>query len=294
MEASVKMISFLDLAGHEKYLKSTLSGIIGRCPQLCLLSIGADQGIRRMTRENLILTTALHVPIVVVITKIDLVSTDILMKLQNDIMNILLAAKRKFISMKSMEDIYSMFPPLNVTDEVNQSSHDDDILNSNTSTSGSRATYLGNNSIPAIVPIFSLSCVTGEGLDLLRTFLFQLPVQSIPNSNTLNNHSVEAIVLGSFMMDTVGSDKDEYDQLSSDEEYFNNRQYDDHNAIHNTNISNTMSIRTGAKDTVNSFSGNTTKGGEYKGSAIVLVKVKAGIISVGDEVRALALLFAVS
>ena len=36
-----RSISFIDLAGHEKYLKTTLHGLVGRAPQFCILTISA-------------------------------------------------------------------------------------------------------------------------------------------------------------------------------------------------------------------------------------------------------------
>lgn len=45
------MITFIDLAGHEKYLKTTIFGMTGHCPDYALLMIGANAGIVGMTKE---------------------------------------------------------------------------------------------------------------------------------------------------------------------------------------------------------------------------------------------------
>lgn len=47
IEKSFKVISFLDLAGHERYLKTTVSGMTGHMPDYCLLLIGANMGVTR-------------------------------------------------------------------------------------------------------------------------------------------------------------------------------------------------------------------------------------------------------
>ena len=44
--AIFRSISFIDLAGHEKYMKTALHGIVGRAPQFCLLAISAVAGAR--------------------------------------------------------------------------------------------------------------------------------------------------------------------------------------------------------------------------------------------------------
>jgi GTPase len=42
---SSKVISFLDLAGHEKYLKTTVFGMTGCSPDFVMLMVGANAGV---------------------------------------------------------------------------------------------------------------------------------------------------------------------------------------------------------------------------------------------------------
>jgi GTPase len=62
-EKSKKLITFIDLCGHEKYLKTTLFGLVGLLPDYCLIVIGANMGITKMTREHLVISLALKVHI---------------------------------------------------------------------------------------------------------------------------------------------------------------------------------------------------------------------------------------
>ena len=39
---SSKVITFIDLAGHEKYLKTTVFGMTGHLPDFCMLMVRAD------------------------------------------------------------------------------------------------------------------------------------------------------------------------------------------------------------------------------------------------------------
>lgn len=41
---SAKVVTFIDLAGHEKYLKTTVFGMTGHAPDFCMLMIGANMG----------------------------------------------------------------------------------------------------------------------------------------------------------------------------------------------------------------------------------------------------------
>ncbi len=48
--ASSKVITFIDLAGHEKYLKTTIFGMTGHAPDFCMLMVGANAGVIGMTK----------------------------------------------------------------------------------------------------------------------------------------------------------------------------------------------------------------------------------------------------
>lgn len=44
-EASSKIITFIDLAGHQKYMKTTIFGLTAHCPNIAMLVIGANSGV---------------------------------------------------------------------------------------------------------------------------------------------------------------------------------------------------------------------------------------------------------
>ena len=47
---STKVITFIDLAGHERYLKTTIFGMTGHAPDFCMLMIGSNAGVIGMTK----------------------------------------------------------------------------------------------------------------------------------------------------------------------------------------------------------------------------------------------------
>ena len=53
------MITFIDLAGHEKYLKTTIFGMTGHAPDFCMLMIGSNAGVIGMTKGDFIYCTTL-------------------------------------------------------------------------------------------------------------------------------------------------------------------------------------------------------------------------------------------
>jgi len=76
-ESSIKLITFIDLAGHQKYLRTTIFGLMGHLPHLAMLIVNAVSGLAGTTREHLGLALALNVPLIIIINKIDLVASEI-------------------------------------------------------------------------------------------------------------------------------------------------------------------------------------------------------------------------
>ena len=75
---AAKVVTFIDLAGHEKYLKTTVFGLTGHMPDYAMLIIGANAGLVGMCKEHLGLALALNVPVIVVVTKIDMCPPNVL------------------------------------------------------------------------------------------------------------------------------------------------------------------------------------------------------------------------
>jgi selenocysteine-specific translation elongation factor len=63
-------IQYSDLAGHERYLKTTLYGLTSGAPSCVFLIVGANAGLIGMSKEHLAIALALNVPVVVCITKV--------------------------------------------------------------------------------------------------------------------------------------------------------------------------------------------------------------------------------
>lgn len=141
---SAKVISFTDLAGHERYLRTTVFGLLSSSPNYCLLMVAANNGLIGMSKEHLGIALALNVPVMVVITKIDICPPQILEQTITQITRILKSpgARKIPIFIKNHEECINT-----ATQFVSQ----------------------------RICPIFQVSNVTGESLDLVRNFLNILP-----------------------------------------------------------------------------------------------------------------------
>ena len=78
------IFTFIDLAGHEKYLKNTMYGLNLNLDAMFLI-ISANNGISVMTKEHFNLTRALQIPIFIIINKVDMCPENVLNNTLNDL-----------------------------------------------------------------------------------------------------------------------------------------------------------------------------------------------------------------
>ena len=144
---SSKVISFIDLAGHERYLKTTVFGMTGCLPDFVMLMVGANAGLIGMSKEHLGIALALSVPVVVCITKIDMTPAHVLETTLKQLTKILKSpgCRKTPVFVNDMGQVVESALRLETE---------------------------------RICPIFQISNVTGLNLDLLRSFLNILPQAS--------------------------------------------------------------------------------------------------------------------
>jgi GTPase len=149
-ELSTKLISFMDLAGHRRYMRTTIQAVSGYVPHFTALVV-ASGNLNQMTIENLQIIKAFKIPFFVILTKIDLVSPDDTLKQLNQLLNEIDKHKTPLL-IGSMNDF-------RLLDSENKK----------------------------FIPIFCVSNVTGEGLDLVQKYLFKLT----PNINENEQRKLE-------------------------------------------------------------------------------------------------------
>lgn len=148
-------VVLIDLCGHEKYLKTTLYGIMGYYPDYAVVIIGANRGILQMTREHTKILHHLKIPMIIALTKIDLIENICLGTDKNpEEMLINLVGDIKKIYAKGNYDVMDM----------------NDIENN----SGIDTVY---SVVPNTkqIPLFKISSKTGRGLDLFKSYISRLP-----------------------------------------------------------------------------------------------------------------------
>ncbi len=145
VSASDSIITLVDLAGHEKYLKTTIGGLTGCFPDYACLIIGANMGITKMTKEHLHVVLALKIPLCCVVTKIDICPSNVLSRTKRHLFRILRSRGKQPYLVKDSKDV---------------------------------ETCLKHQSTK-ITPVFFMSAVTGKGLKRMQRYLTGLrPRQS--------------------------------------------------------------------------------------------------------------------
>jgi translation elongation factor EF-Tu-like GTPase len=171
-------VTLIDLAGHEKYLKTTLYGITGLFIDYGIVVIGSNMGVSKMTKEHLGILLYLKVPIIVILTKDDICPPDIYENTRQRIKKILkLPLFGKSPLFLDTEEDFTQFEKLCETPE----------------------------NINSLIPIITTSCKTGKNINRLNHLFQILPnveqkampeisaVSPIPSSGTTPSSYLEAV-----------------------------------------------------------------------------------------------------
>lgn len=103
-----KKLILVDTCGHERYLRTTIFGISSHYPDIVLILIEGNRGVQKMTREHIITALYLQIPIVIMVTKIDITTEEKLEKNVNIIKKIFKSANKLVQEIKSEDDINKM------------------------------------------------------------------------------------------------------------------------------------------------------------------------------------------
>ena len=139
-QESSKIITFIDVAGAEKYAHTMITGVVSNYPDYIMMLIDVEVDIPKTAVDQFNIVKNFSVPIIIVITKIDRATPDQVADKRIEIQQMLQGSNR------------ILFPV-----------HDNDEM------------ALSCRNFATCVPLFELSNVTLQGLDLFLKFLQFLP-----------------------------------------------------------------------------------------------------------------------
>ncbi|MFB6105861.1 MAG: GTPBP1 family GTP-binding protein [Halobacteriaceae archaeon] len=143
VEEAERVVSFVDTVGHEPWLRTTIRGLVGQKLDYGLLTVAADDGPTKTTREHLGILLATDLPSVVALTKVDLVDADRVGTVEREIEGLLRDAGKTPLPVER----YGVDAAVEEIDET-------------------------------VVPVVRTSAVTREGLDVLDELFRRLPKRS--------------------------------------------------------------------------------------------------------------------
>jgi len=140
VEESERLVSFVDTVGHEPWLRTTIRGLVGQKLDYGLLTVAADDGPTKTTREHLGVLLATELPTIVAITKADLVSDERAAEVEREVERLLRDVDKTPLRV----DRHGVDAAV---EEINDT----------------------------VVPVLTTSAVTEEGLDTLDELFERLP-----------------------------------------------------------------------------------------------------------------------
>ncbi|PSQ44827.1 GTP-binding protein [Halobacteriales archaeon SW_7_68_16] len=178
VEEADRLVSFVDTVGHEPWLRTTIRGLVGQKLDYGLLTVAADDGPTKTTREHLGVLLAMDLPTMVAITKVDLVDDDRVEAVEREVERLLRDVDRT---------------PLRV---------------------GRHGVAAAVEEIgESVVPVLRTSAVTTDGLNTLDELFEQLPKRTAPTDEAFRMYvdrtykitGVGAVASGTIRSGTVES-----------------------------------------------------------------------------------------
>ena len=192
-----RLVFVIDTAGHPRYRRTTVRGLISWAPHWILCCIAADDGDESsgrvgatasssdvlgaagigidMSKAHLDLCLKLHLPLVIVMTKLDLATKSGLRNVLTNVLSTLKIAGRRPTILSSMSEKVG------------------DVRLNSIASSDTDIVSKAINSVPVLemhllVPIVLTSAVTGDGIGRLHALLHELPAPD-SQSNDLSTTS---------------------------------------------------------------------------------------------------------
>ncbi|MFO7967755.1 MAG: GTPBP1 family GTP-binding protein [Archaeoglobaceae archaeon] len=153
VENADKLVSFVDTVGHEPWVRTTMRGLLGQKVDYGLLSVAANDGVTRTTREHLGILLTMDLPVIIAVTKKDMVDEEKVKNVNAEI--------TKTLKMVGRIPIF---------------------LRDNAET-GKVAKMIAEKDI--VVPVIETSSMTLEGYDILESLLYRLPKRSLVKEDFL-------------------------------------------------------------------------------------------------------------
>ncbi|NHN59889.1 MULTISPECIES: GTPBP1 family GTP-binding protein [Halorussus] len=174
VEESDRLVSFVDTVGHEPWLRTTIRGLVGQKLDYGLLTVAADDGPTKTTREHLGVLLATELPTIVAITKADAVDDERVAEVEREVERLLRGADKTPLLVDrhgvdaAVEEIGESVVPIVTTSAVTKEGLDDldelfERLPKTTADSGEFRMYIDRTySVTGVGAVASGTIMSGE------------------------------------------------------------------------------------------------------------------------------------
>lgn len=162
-------LTIIDLCGQADYFATTTFGLSGYFPDYAVLIVSANNGVLPMTIQHLRVLVSLSIPIIVVITRIDIAPPEIYQKTLADVKKMIISMCGKMVKVEFMND------PYNETEDKNTDEYKKDIKEKIISK------VIEDNGISKQItyPVISISNKTGYYIDVMKDVMKDLPIRDL-------------------------------------------------------------------------------------------------------------------
>ena len=210
------IFTFIDLAGHQKYLKNTMYGLNLNLHCMFLI-ISANNGISIMTKEHFNITRALQIPIFIIINKIDMCPQNIINNTLKDLDNLVqsnMGGKKTLYFIENDDLLQNINNHKQLFIEESEYNKTNIILNNQNIDSienYSKILKFKKNKKPIdfnnSYPVFFTSCKTGYGIQNLLSYLnshFSSKTQTISKNISNSTQDTAFIIQETYVINGVG------------------------------------------------------------------------------------------
>lgn len=165
LETKNESITLIDLCGHEKYFKTTTFGISGYFPDYAFLIINAQRGVLQMTKQHIRLLLSYSVPLVIIITHLDMVPENVYTETKESINRTFFLIGGKSVQVKYVNGIDDLKKSNEELEEIKKQAIADTLGGILNITDGRQTIY----------PVISISSKTGFFVDVVKNILENIP-----------------------------------------------------------------------------------------------------------------------
>lgn len=168
---SKRAITLFDLCGHEKYFKTTAYGVSGCFPDYSFVIVGANRGILTMTKQHFTLLLSMNIPIIIVVTRIDICpkeSYDLTLKQIDKYCKDIIKIPAEFIN--------NYFNEEHLKDDWSKTKLD----------SLTKSLDLSQSMKQTFIPVISISNKTGYYVEFVKNMIKKLSPRNLWGSNQDN------------------------------------------------------------------------------------------------------------